>query len=157
MIKNYYGADKFNKKGLRNMMNTNKLHYNCGGYALETYNWYCPYPTEDKGKEMFGYWASMSLEEKLEISVKQMLREFKGTLRVIDDIDELENDEYAVAFKLGERDFHFAKRTSRGNWLQKRGNTPKIETMTKERVFSEEWAGGIYSSRLVLFAKKKKK
>ena len=43
---NGYGAprlsDPFNTLGLRNINNTIKRYYNCGGYALGTFSWYWP-------------------------------------------------------------------------------------------------------------------
>ena len=39
-------TDPFNFLRNRNVRNTEKRTYNCGGYALDTFSWYCP--TEQK-------------------------------------------------------------------------------------------------------------
>lgn len=155
MIADWFGNDKLNKKGNRDLNNTNRIGFNCGGYALETFNWYLPYDEEEQGREMFGIFADMPEEEVLEITVNAMLKEFRGRLRVIQKVEELKDDEYAIAYRVGERDFHYCKRNSRGVWFHKRGQTPKIERMTTEQVFSRSWGKGRYTSEVVLLAKKK--
>lgn len=119
--------------------------YNCGGYALNTFNWYYP-----DGAAMF----VSSHDEAVQCYTDAMVHEFNGKLRVIQDVTELMDDEYAVAFRTREGDFHFCKRDDSGNWRHKRGGTPTLHRITKARLFSEEWPGG-YCSRIVLFAMKK--
>ena len=154
MIANWYGKDRLNKKGRRNLETTNRRDFNCGGYALETFNWYQP-GTEEQNREMFGWCSDMDNEERLELSVNAMLKDFKGVLRVIEDVKELKEDEYAIAFRVCERDFHYAKRNKRGVWFHKTGNAPIVKRYTIEELFSSEW-GGVYDSKIVLMAKKKK-
>lgn len=40
-------TDPFNFLRNRNVRNTEKITYNCGGYALGTFSWYCPHRRED--------------------------------------------------------------------------------------------------------------
>lgn len=119
--------------------------YNCGGYALNTFDWYCP-----RGIVFF----ARSDDSAVQHYANSMIKEFDGKLRIIQDVKELMDDEYAVAFRTREGDFHFCKRDDSGNWRHKRGGTPKLHRITKERLFSEEWPGG-YHSQIVLFAMKK--
>ena len=49
MFRNYYlNDDPFNKNNNRNLRNTPRRHFNCGGYALGTFSWYCPHSPEDE-------------------------------------------------------------------------------------------------------------
>lgn len=155
MIANWYGKDKLNLRGQRTVNNTNRLDFNCGGYALETYNWYLPVAKQEQGEKMFGWCRSMALEEVLDKTVKHMLKEFKGKLRVIKDVAELQEGEYAIAYCVGEEDFHYIKRHDSGHWLHKTGRNPRIKRMTKKDVFSGMWCDGMYHSEVVLFAKKR--
>ena len=150
----YSSVDGLNKLNKRNMLNANKYEYNCGGYALNTFSWYCPYgEISPWGFQQIFLGEKLNKEETLQLCVGHMLNEFDD-LRLIEDLNELHNDEYAIAFRIAHGDFHFAKRASNGHWFHKRGGTPMIETIKKEEVFSDSWLG-VYDSRLVLFAKKK--
>lgn len=158
MICNNYlfEEDLLNENGSRNEKNTKKDLYNCGGYALGIFNWYCPHD-EDDIDNFFGPFprADMTVEEKLEFTLNYMLSEFKD-LRVIKGIEELEQDEYAIAYKIGYHDFHFAKRLDDGTWLHKPGGLG-IRKMEKEELMSDVWVSGStqYDSRTVFLAKKK--
>ena len=152
MITNYYGKDQYNKKKRRGLDTVNRFDFNCGGYALETYNWYLPVEGLRQASRYFDSWYDEDREEVLEDTVKHMLKEFKGKLRIIQNVEELKDNEYAIAYRIGDGDFHFAKRNKKGVWFHKRGKTPYIERMTKEEVFSSSW-GHRYDSPIVLFAK----
>ena len=39
--------DPLNNQKTRNIKNSNRYNYNCGGYALETFSWYCPHTKQD--------------------------------------------------------------------------------------------------------------
>lgn len=155
MVLNYelFEGDLLNKERRRNVGNTDKSEYNCGGYALEVFNWYLPY----ERKYRYDLFSSMySTEERLEIMVNFMLEEFKGELRIIDKIEDLKNEEYAIAFRTGKNDFHYIKRADNGHWFHKMGGTHRIDTMTKDEVLnSESWRYGEYCSKVVLLAKLK--
>ena len=84
-----------------------------------------------------------------------MLEDFKDRLRKINSVKDLEADEYAIAFRVGERDFHYLKRGGNGVWYHKMGNC-NIDKFPKEEVFADEWCCGMYTSTVVLFAMKKK-
>lgn len=75
--------DGFNLKQKRNIRNTYKDNYNCGGYALETFSWYLPIFAKDRGTDK-DYWIDRNLDYYIQV----MLAEFP-TLRVINSIEEL--------------------------------------------------------------------
>ena len=49
------GKDEFNLLRYRNADNTADDEYNCGGHALETFNIYLPFETEEEDREMMRY------------------------------------------------------------------------------------------------------
>lgn len=159
MIRRDNSADFFNKLGKRNAQNTKVFEYNCGGYALNTFSWYCP---QDFGTDRaYTNNTKRGMQLTTRNATKFMLKEFKD-LRVIKDIKELAKDEYAIAFRTGGvngvHDFHFMKRAKNGHWSHKCGGSC-IQSIKKEQVFSKEWRIGwfginCYRGELVLFAKK---
>ena len=160
MISRDNSLDFFNKLGTRNAQNTRAFEYNCGGYALNTYSWYCPH---DIGSDRcYGSYSESGMKKTTQNAVAFMLKEFSD-LRVIKDIKELAQDEYAIAFRIGGvdgvHDFHFMKRAKNGHWYHKRGGC-RIQPIKKEKVFGEEWitkgwfCTNRYRGELVLLAKK---
>lgn len=135
-----YGTDCFNQKRKRNIKNTNKLCYNCAGYAFETFSWYIPLTSDINNSR---HYKSM---------IQTMLEDFPD-LRVIEKISDLQSDEYAIAFRTSDCDLHFAKRAKNGVWFHKMGASERIGIMSKKEVFSKSWEYG-YNSKITLFAKK---
>ena len=132
----------FQKK--RNLNNSNKRYYNCAGYALETFNWYAPSE----------HYRELDLTD-LDDCVDFMIKDFNGYLRRINDISELKEDEYAIAFRMSnDNDFHYIKRDKRGIWRHKRGGMPFIETIKQKYVFSDLWFS-YYEGEIALLAKKR--
>lgn len=136
----------------RTYENTPKRMYNCGGYALENYGWYCPYSEDDAiyMDDVFEFCEVKYEEEKF---VEYMLDTIPN-LRSITDISELAENEYAIAFRVSCDDFHFVKRGGNGCWYEKMGGSNCINRMTKEEVFSDRWHDR-YDGELYLFAKKR--
>ena len=146
--------DPFNRRNARNHKNTDPYLYNCAGYALNCFSWYCPV-------EQFDYYTVWGSEDETERErltdefVQQILKDFPS-VRVIDSISDLHDNEYAMAFRVGEDDFHFIKRGDNGVWYEKCGATAYIERKTKEDVFSDAWGPfDEYNGPLVLMANKK--
>lgn len=141
--------------------NTPREDYNCGGYALGTFTWYRPTNEYrfDFGSVNLAY-KKNGIENATKKCVEFMLKEFANTLRVINDIKELQENEYAIAFRISGdswNDFHYIKRAKNGCWYQKQGRCPKITRVPKEEVFANVWISGgflTYKGQLVLFAKK---
>ena len=145
--------DLFNEMG-RNEKNTDKHQYNCGGYALNTYCWIIPYTMSpwtfyDNKKK-----GNKNFENSLEHSVNYILKVFKNKLRIIEDLHELKENEYAIAYRMGKNDFHFMKRKKNGHWYHKMGMCA-IQPILKADVFAPCWyndGGDKYTSRIVLLA-----
>lgn len=153
----YEVPDELNLHNTRNIDNTPRSDFNCGGYALETFTWYAPCLEERERDYIFDPYYN--IEKRLAWAVENMIAEFNGLLREIDGIDELREGEYAIAFRLSttNSDFHFVKRCANGVWRQKRGGFPRIETMTTEEVKASVWYNGLttYDGPIVLLAKKR--
>lgn len=157
VINDYLFNDSLNFENRRNIKNTQKNRYNCGGYALGTFSWYCPYGEEFDAQARYDgcdyFYTNMPKEEldkEADTFADNMVKEFNGKVRIIQDIKDLKGSEYAVAFRTGADDFHFVKRTKGGQWLHKRGGYWRIERMSKKDVFSAEWCDGKYNSKVVL-------
>ena len=151
-------VDFFNENRIRNIQNTYLRSYNCGGYAFNTFSWYCPHYSSRK----YGSTTEQGMLNTTNNAVAFMLKEFKD-LRVITDLKELQPNEYAIAFRIGgvggEDDFHFMKRGKNGKWYHKTGELD-IQFITKEKVFADKWVATTwagtctYCGKLILFAKK---
>ena len=120
----YKNSDPFNIAKGRNTKNADRNEYNCGGYALGCYSWYCP----------FGYQVT-----NFEENVNQILKDFPNVRR-IENSQDLLPDEYMVAFRLSPSDFHFMKRAKNGTWREKRGSQSEIRIVPKSVVFGEVWS-----------------
>ena len=145
-------SDLFNIQRKRNISNTERYLYNCAGYALETFSWYCPYDDYDP----FSFLRdSDELEEITKLTVSHMLKDFEGKLRVISSLKELRKDEYAIAYRISsDGDFHFMKK-ARTRWHHKRGSTLTILTESEDNVLNSIWCDR-YDGPIVLMAMRRK-
>lgn len=154
----YLKDDPFNKNNRRNVRNTPKRNYNCGGYALETFSWYCPHSEEDD-EFLWGYDYSFGTQEeawvKTMYAVSKMILDFEGNLRMIKSLKQLhKGTERVVAFRLSsDGDFHYIKKTLSG-WRHKCGASSDIRHMSEYEVFHTKW-NGRYDGPIVLLAIKK--
>ena len=151
-------TDELNLERVRSIKNTKRQAYNCGGYALENFTWYCPYTMEQDENDETPFYTSRNSNELVDKCVDHMVEEYNGNLRVIKNVKELKPNEYAIAFRasLENDDFHFAKLGRNGIWYHKRGSNQAIETMPKKELFGKSWCHGKYDSKLVLMAMKRK-
>ena len=156
--------DPYNHSNSRNVNNTSKAVYNCGGYALNLFAWYCPWGLDVPECETplaRAYWQDnyFGTDEMFAPTmrcVQNMLAEIP-TLRLLTGInDPIAHNEYMLAFRISyDGDFHFAKRGNNGVWHHKRGSRDEIETMTILELLDECWIGR-YDGPLVFFANTKK-
>lgn len=148
-----YAEDTLNSKCNRNIKNTRKMDYNCGGYALGTFNWYLPCTNEAEHIPL-GFETEEEAEALTKTCVKAMLMEFEArNLRVIDSLSCLNINEYAFAFRISsDGDFHYVRRHTNGKWFHKCGAESVIRLMEKEEVFTTDWCDGRYDGPIVLFA-----
>ena len=126
----YENDDPFNIAKERNTRNTDRGEYNCGGYALGCYSWYCPFAHQVRDFEK---------------NVNQILKDFPN-VRLINNTQDLMPNEYMVAFRLSQDDFHFMKRGKNGVWREKRGNQFEIRIVPKSVVFGEVWSPHRYDN-----------
>lgn len=127
--------DFLNEDKLRNIRNTHKENYNCGGYALKTFSWYMPQHTS-----LYSNKASIFAE-----MVESILEDFPN-LRRIQDPNQVNPKTEIIAFRINYcgHDFHFLRRAANGHWFHKRGAMNCISTITKEEVFSDYWCDCYY-------------
>ena len=154
MVRNIY-IDPFNKQKQRNIRNTDRYDYNCGGYAFETFSWYCPHTKQD-GRLHYGF---LTIEEAYEITmyaVSIMIAEFDGKIRMLRSKEELhKRTETLIAFRISsDGDFHYIKKT-RSGWKHKMGSSYPIRKMKEKEVFETNWCGGRYDGPIILLAMKK--
>lgn len=149
-----FASDLFNLNRNRNEKNTSQWDYNCGGYALGTFSWYLPNDEDDRDK--FWGWQDHSYEEMEAITltcVEWMLNDFND-LRIIQQLNEVRHDEYAIAFRVSsDGDFHYIRQDKFRTWTHKCGSS-HIRTITRWEVFHTEW-NDRYNGPIVLFAKKR--
>lgn len=154
MVVNTNLCDPLNELALRNIRNTKKRSYNCAGYALGTFSWYCPDNRKhrlDDYSAFYGFHSISEGEDKTILCVDQLLADFPS-MRVINSLDELTPDEYAILFRLSkDGDFHFLKRGKNGVWYEKRGSMRQCLPF-KGDIWSE-W-NNRYDGPIVIFAKK---
>lgn len=144
-------SDLFNFQHKRNISNTERHLYNCAGYALGTFSWYCP------NEEDWEYWGSlddwddMTMLMKTSETVQFMLKDFAGRLRLIGSVEEVNDNEYAIAYRVSsDGDFHFMKKMANG-WHHKRGGSTHIYIETEDYVLNEIWCGR-YDGPIALMA-----
>ncbi len=156
----YNPADPFNHDNRRNLRNTQRDKFNCGGYALGTFSWYCPHSESDGRGRLCIYDYSFSNREeawvKTMYSVSNMILDFEGRIRMIKDLSQLNKlTERVVAFRLSsDGDFHYIRKNLNGRWYHKRGASPSIWEMSEHEVFHTNWCGR-YDGPIVLLAIKR--
>lgn len=145
--------------------------FNCMGYAFGCYAWMLPLDVYfEAGSDIAieysrnnggisdamidasiidavdsAYYADDYL---MEVFVDRILKDFSD-VRVINDFDELDSDEYGVVFACGNDDFHFG-RYDEGIYSHKRGSYDVEIARNEDEIFGDRY----YSDR-IYFAKKK--
>ena len=154
--------DPYNLNNTRNIRNVDKAYYNCGGYALNLFSWYCPWEADEevdtplsRAYEDGEYFDDDEMFAPTMRCVQNMLAEIP-TLRLLTGInDPIQENEYKVAFRISyDGDFHFMKRADNGVWHHKQGGSSDIRTATTQEVL-DVWCGR-YDGPLVFFANTKK-
>ena len=142
--------------------NNTEIHdYNCGGYAFETYNWVELFDGADTVEDVveaigedcqdkFLYNEIMMAMEEcdysnpylLEYFIYQILNAFPD-IRLINNFEELEPDEYGIAFRTCEDDFHFCKYKD-GVFSHKPGSWAVEEIEEEEDAWEDRYYSNIY-------------
>ena len=145
--------------------------FNCMGYAFGCYAWMMPLDAyfEDGSNVAIEYsrnnggMSDAMIDESIidavdsayyandylmKVFVDRILKDFSD-VRVINDFDELDSDEYGVVFACGDDDFHFG-RYDEGIYSHKQGGYTVEIVRSEDEIFGDRY----YSDR-IYFAKKK--
>lgn len=156
--------DKFNIRNERNLSNTDTQDFNCGGWALETFNWYQPDGgciDEERDFHEIRCRTDISRHRRaklmLRASIDNMLEDFDGRLRLIKLNDPILPNEYRIAFRFSDtlRDFHFAKELSPNYWSHKPGDGEIQFFDTKELLSAWNRGSNNYNRKIAFFAMKR--
>lgn len=125
------------------VLGRDQICFNCGGFALGTYDWYLPYADEDQWEE----WWYDEVKEQTEdynewcdLMADRYIRfmERDRVCREIRTEDELRPGEYLVLFRASPGDFHYARRLSNGEWWHKMGYKD-IEQISEDKACGDRW------------------
>ena len=145
--------------------------FNCMGYAFGCYAWMMPLDAYfENGSDIAieysrnnGGMIDAMIDESIidavdsayyandylmEVFVDRILKDFSD-VRVINDFDDLDSDEYGVVFACGDDDFHFG-RYDEGIYSHKQGSYQVEIAGNEDEIFGDRY----YSDR-IYFAKKK--
>jgi hypothetical protein len=154
VVGRYTNNNPFNLNHERNTTNTDIDDYNCAGYALGIYSWY--HPEDVKFQWGFPFCLKGQKRKYIKSVIDIVTRDFPD-LRVIKSVKDAQPDEYVIAFRVADYDFHFIKRGMNNVWYSKYGGAP-IRRLTTEEVFSRAWNNyfgvATYKGKITLFAKK---
>lgn len=129
---NYYKVDHdpLNKRGSRNIRNTDKADYNCGGYALGTFSWYLPSRTRKEYTDIMGHADIGDMDTALTLAAKAIVNELPSwsvvPLALVMERKYSPKDYEIVAMRFCFYDFHFWKLGRNWNWYDKMGGCGRI-------------------------------
>lgn len=124
---NYYkiNHDPLNMRGSRNIRNTDKADYNCGGYALGTFSWYLPSRTRKEYSDIMGHADIGDMDTALTLAAEAIVNELPGwsvvPLALVMERKYSPKDYEIVALRFCYYDFHFWKLGRNWNWYDKMG------------------------------------
>lgn len=124
---NYYkiNHDPLNKRGSRNIRNTDKADYNCGGYALGTFSWYLPSRTREEYSDIMGYADIGDMDVALTLASEAIVNELPGwsivPFALVMERKYSPKAYEVVAMRFCYYDFHFWKLGRNWNWYDKMG------------------------------------
>lgn len=132
-----------------NAFNTPRHDFNCGGFALGTYDWVCldsyvycdDFSNDEELEQAFIEETDYAVEEILKLCPKS---------RIINDVNELKENEFAVYFRLSDDgDYHFVKRMHNGELWHKQGVT-EIGRFYGD--VEDDWCCRRYCGPVIIFA-----
>jgi hypothetical protein len=162
----------------RNASNVPSSYFNCGGWALQTFNWYHPWENynfyydliESSSEDILEYLNSSKIyddrifkikDPRLAYMTNTILSEINSGIHLINNLSEIRDGEFAVAFRTTvediDFDFHFMKRESKNHWSEKLGASRIYEIFKDDEYIldgDDDWPLG-YSGEIILFAKTK--
>ena len=149
-------GDAFNTLGLRNINNSEKRRYNCGGYALGTFSWYWPGRTEEEYEKVMEYAEDENWGPALELAAEAIVSELAGWQLV--ELEEVMRRHYSpkeyevVAMRFCSYDFHFWKLGCNWNWYDKAGSSNRIDRHAFKDVIRKSW-NRRYDSPIICFVR----
>ena len=158
---NYYKVDHdpLNMLGLRNIRNTDKADYNCGGYALGTFSWYLPSRTREEYTDIMGHADIGDMDTALTLAAEAIVNELPGwsvvPLALVMERKYSPKDYEIVAMRFCYYDFHFWKLGRNWNWYDKMGCRRQINRHAFNDVRRYEW-NDRYDSPVVCFMRARK-
>lgn len=129
---NYYqiNHDPLNMLGSRNIRNTDKADYNCGGYALGTFSWYLPSCTREEYTDIMGYADIGDMDTALTLASEAIVNELPGwsivPFALVMERKYSPKAYEVVAMRFCRYDFHFWKLGRNWNWYDKMGCREQI-------------------------------
>ena len=157
---NYYkiNHDPLNKRGSRNIRNTDKADYNCGGYALGTFSWYLPSRTRKEYTDIMGHADIGDMDTALTLAAEAIVSELPGwsvvPFALVMERKYSPKDYEVVALRFCYYDFHFWKLGRNWNWYDKMGGCRQIDRHAFNDV-RYKW-NGRYDSPVVCFIRARK-
>ena len=146
-------GDPFNTLGLRNIGNTVKRYYNCGGYALGTFSWYWPGRTEEEYDEIMECAGDEDWDNVLKLASEAIISELPGwsvvPFNLVMERKYSPKEYEIVAMRFCDYDFHFWKLGRNWNWYDKMGSIGRINRHAFEDV-RDTWCHR-YDSPIVCF------
>lgn len=148
-------GDPFNILGLRNIGNTAKHYYNCGGYALGTFSWYWPGRTEEEYDEIMECAGDEDWDNVLKLASEAIISELPGwsvvPFNLVMERKYSPKEYEIVALRFCDYDFHFWKLGRNWNWYDKMGSIGRINRHAFEDV-RDTWCHR-YDSPIVCFVR----
>lgn len=157
---NYYkiNHDPLNMHGSRNIRNTDKADYNCGGYALGTFSWYLPSRTRKEYTDIMGHADIGDMDTALTLASEAIVAELPGWSTVpfalVMERKYSPKDYEIVAMRFCYYDFHFWKLGRNWNWYDKMGGCGQINRHAFNDV-RYKW-NYLYDSPVVCFIRARK-
>lgn len=157
---NYYkiNHDPLNKRGSRNIRNTDKADYNCGGYALGTFSWYLPSRTREEYTDIMGHADIGDMDVALTLASEAIVNELPGwsvvPFALVMERKYSPKDYEIVAMRFCYYDFHFWKLGRNWNWYDKMGCRGQINRHAFNDV-RHKW-NDRYDSPVVCFIRARK-
>lgn len=134
--------DPLNLNRSRTVKNTDGDLFNCAGYALECFSWYCP-----EGCGLHFDWDTIEeAKEKNMQAFKNMVKDFPD-LKIIDGPNApIEEGYYRLGFRIASGgDFHYIKQMPSGRWFHKPGCFP-IQPIKRTDI-EKAWPGWNWEGR----------
>ena len=117
--------------GSRNIRNTDKADYNCGGYALGTFSWYLPSRTREEYTDIMGHADIGDMDTALTLAAEAIVSELPGwsivPFALVMERKYSPKDYEVVAMRFCYYDFHFWKLGRNWNWYDKMGGCRQID------------------------------